>query len=224
MRILLVEDDKMLSRAIINTLHNAGYTVDHVSKGQHALSALSALSSEDFSIVILDLGLPDIDGFEVLAQLRQQENNVPVLILSARGDTSDRISGLDRGADDYIVKPFDTDELLARIRALSRRRGGVTTSTQEVGHLSLNRTTCHVLWKGNLVTLTHAEYKVLLELIDTRGRIITRDHITGLLYGWDESAESNVVEVHIHNLRKKLDKSFIRTMRGVGYFVSMDPT
>ena len=219
MRILLVEDDEMLSNAIISTLHSEGYTIDRVSKGQQSLIALS---NEDFSLIILDLGLPDMDGFDVLSQLRQQKNDTPVIILSARGDTLDRISGLDRGADDYIAKPFDIDELLARIRAISRRRGRATTNMQVVGDLTVNRANCHVTWKKKPVTLTQAEYKLLIELIDTRGRIITRDHIAGLIYGWDEPAESNVVEVHIHNLRKKLDKSFISTMRGVGYFIPLD--
>jgi len=219
MRILLVEDDEMLSNAIINTLKHEGYTIDRVAKGEHALNALSY---ENFSLIILDLGLPDMDGFSVLAQLRAKKNDIPVLILSARGDISDRVQGLDKGADDYIVKPFDIEELLARIRALVRRKGSFTMGTEKLGDLVINRDTKQLLWKNKPVTLTHAEYKLLIELIDHRGRIITRDQIVGLLYGWEEAAESNVVEVHIHNLRKKLDKALIRTMRGVGYFVSLD--
>ncbi len=217
MRLLLVEDDHMLAEAVQDMLRQAGYTVDRVASGRDALHSLSV---EYFSLVILDLGLPDMDGLELLAKLRQQSNPVQVLILSARNETTDRVLGLDTGADDYLSKPFDIKELLARIRVLLRRQPqGVGSNQLIFGDLVIDREAYQVVWKGNKIELTPGEFKLLLELVDHRGRVMTRNQLQEVVYGWDECAESNVLEVYIHHLRKKLDKKLIKTVRGVGYLV-----
>ena len=221
MRLLLVEDDHMLAEAVQDMLRQAGYTVDRVANGRDALHSLSI---EYFSLVILDLGLPDMDGLELLARLRQQSNPVQVLILSARNEATDRVLGLDTGADDYLSKPFDINELLARIRVLLRRQPqGVGSNQLIFGDLIIDREAYQVIWQGNKVELTPGEFKLLLELVDHRGRVMTRDQLQEVVYGWDECAESNVLEVYIHHLRKKFDKKLIKTVRGVGYLVEDIP-
>jgi two-component system response regulator QseB len=216
MRILLVEDDASLAEGIRTALKPEGYTVDWVQDG---LAALHALASETFGLAILDLGLPRLDGLQVLKRLRAAANPVPVLVLTARDATQDRIAGLDAGADDYLVKPFDPAELKARLRALLRRSQGRTQSLLEYRGISLDPSTQQVHFDGANVVLPRKEFLLLHELIAQPGRVLTRDKLQQALYGWDEEVESNALEVHIHHLRKKFFPELIRTVRGVGYLV-----
>ena len=216
MRILLVEDDRALGEGIRTALRPEGYTVDWLQDGA---SALHALSHESFELAILDLGLPRLDGLELLKRLRAAGNPLPVLVLTARDATDDRIAGLDAGADDYLVKPFDLDELKARLRALLRRSAGRAELRIEHAGVSLDPSSQQVSYQGKPVPMTPKEYLLLHELLSQPGKVLTRERLAQLLYGWDEEAESNTLEVHIHHLRKKLFSSLIRTVRGVGYLV-----
>jgi two-component system response regulator QseB len=216
MRLLLIEDDVALGEGILQALNREGYTVDWLKDGS---SALHALLSETFDLAILDLGLPKLDGLEVLRLLRHSGSNVPVLILTARDATEDRIAGLDAGADDYLVKPFDVSELKARLRALLRRSAGRAKVLIEHAGISLNPGTHQVSYNNEPVALTPKEYQLLYELLSPPGRVMTRERLVQLLYGWNEEAESNTLEVHIHHLRKKFSSDLIRTIRGVGYLV-----
>ncbi|WP_321354034.1 response regulator [Pseudomonas extremaustralis] len=216
MRLLLIEDDVALGEGIHQALVREGYTVDWLQDGN---SALHALLSETFDVVVLDLGLPRMDGLEVLRRLRDSGGCVPVLILTARDATEDRIAGLDAGADDYLVKPFDLAELKARLRALLRRSAGRARVLIEHAGISLDPSTQQVSYHGEPVLLTPKEYQLLHELLSPPGRVMTRDQLMQLLYGWNEEAESNTLEVHIHHLRKKFSSDLIRTVRGVGYLV-----
>jgi two-component system response regulator QseB len=216
MRILLVEDDEALGEGIRVALKPEGYTVDWARDGA---SALHALTHEDFGIAVLDLGLPRMDGLAVLQRLRAAANAIPVLVLTARDSTADRIAGLDAGADDYLVKPFDVDELKARIRALLRRSFRRAQPVLEYREVSLDPVAQQVIYRGQPVALQRKEFLLLHELLAQPGRVLTRDHLQQVLYGWDEEAESNALEVHIHHLRKKLFPELIRTVRGVGYLV-----
>ena len=216
MRILLVEDDEALGEGIRVALKPEGYTVDWARDGA---SALHALTHEDFGLAVLDLGLPRMDGLEVLQRLRAGANAIPVLVLTARDSTADRIAGLDAGADDYLVKPFDVDELKARIRALLRRSFSRAQPVLEYREGSLDPVAQQVIYRGQPVALQRKEFLLLHELLAQPGRVLTRDRLQQVLYGWDEEAESNALEVHIHHLRKKLFPELIRTVRGVGYLV-----
>ena len=216
MRILLVEDDNALGEGIRTALKPEGYTVDWVQDGS---SALHALSSESFELAILDLGLPRMDGLQVLKHLRAAANPVPVLVLTARDSTSDRIAGLDAGADDYLVKPFDVAELKARMRALLRRSFNRPQPALEYRDISLDPVSQAVSYKGQTVNLPRKEFLLLHELLAQPGRVMTRDKLQQALYGWDEELESNALEVHVHHLRKKFFPELIRTVRGVGYLV-----
>ncbi|WP_460136203.1 response regulator [Pseudomonas sp. S1_E04] len=216
MRLLLIEDDVALGEGIHQALVREGYTVDWLQDGS---SALHALLSETFDVVVLDLGLPRMDGLEVLRRLRDSGATVPVLILTARDATEDRIAGLDAGADDYLIKPFDLAELKARLRALLRRSAGRARVLIEHAGICLDPSTQHVSYHGEPVLLTPKEYQLLHELLSPPGRVMTRDQLMQLLYGWNEEAESNTLEVHIHHLRKKFSSELIRTVRGVGYLV-----
>ncbi|WP_440088732.1 response regulator [Pseudomonas fragariae (ex Marin et al. 2024)] len=216
MRLLLIEDDVALGEGIHQALSREGYTVDWIRDGS---SALHALLSETFDLAILDLGLPRLDGFEVLRRLRHSGSTLPVMILTARDSTEDRITGLDTGADDYLVKPFDVSELKARLRALLRRSAGRAKVLIEHAGISLDPGTQQVSYRGEPVTLTPKEYQLLYELLSPPGRVMTRERLMQLLYGWNEGAESNTLEVHIHHLRKKFSSDLIRTIRGVGYLV-----
>ncbi|MER2555505.1 MAG: response regulator [Thauera sp.] len=216
MRILLVEDDAALGEGIRVALKPEGYTVDWVQDGA---SALHALTHEDFGLAVLDLGLPRMDGLQVLQRLRAASNPVPVLVLTARDATSDRIAGLDAGADDYLVKPFDVDELKARIRALLRRSFNRAQPALEYREVSLDPVNQQVSYRGQPVVLQRKEFLLLHELLTQPGRVLTRDRLQQALYGWGEEAESNTLEVHIHHLRRKLFPELIRTVRGVGYLV-----
>jgi two-component system response regulator QseB len=216
MRILLVEDDTALGDGIRTALKPEGYTVDWVQDGS---SALHALTHESFELAILDLGLPRMDGLQVLKHLRAAANPVPVLVLTARDSTSDRIAGLDAGADDYLIKPFDVDELKARLRALLRRSFNRPQPVLEYRGISLDPISQAVSFQGQVVNLPRKEFLLLHELLAQPGRVLTRDKLQQALYGWDEELESNALEVHVHHLRKKFFADLIRTVRGVGYLV-----
>lgn len=216
MRVLLVEDDASLGDGVCVGLGQAGIAVTWV---RYAREAIDALAANSFNVLILDLGLPDRDGISVLRMLRRQGTEVPVLILTARDAISDRVGGLDAGADDYLVKPFDLDELAARLRALARRDRESATHVLRQGDIVLNPDTHVVTLDGEPIDLTRGEFAVLHTLLGNRGRVISRSSLQESLYGWGDGAESNVVEVHIHHLRKKLGDDLIRTLRGIGYVI-----
>lgn len=216
MRILLVEDDHMLGEAVIAGMRQHGFTVDWVQDG---LAAAHALSVEDFELVVLDLGLPKRNGMEVLSDLRGRGNQIPVLILTARDTVQERVLGLDAGADDYLIKPFDLTELCARVRALIRRHSGRSSPVLEFGKLRLDPAAHSVELDGDKVDLAPREYAVLQILLENSGRVQSRERLEESLYGWGSDIESNTIEVYIHHLRKKFGKDMIRTIRGVGYMV-----
>jgi len=212
MRILLVEDDLALGEGIRTALKPEGYTVDWLQDG---VSALHALTHESFELVILDLGLPRMDGLQLLKHLRAAANPLPVLVLTARDATADRIAGLDAGADDYLTKPFDVAELKARLRTIET----APQPALEYRGISLDPVSQEVCYQGRVINLPRKEFLLLHELIAQPGRVLTRDRLQQVLYGWDEEVESNALEVHIHHLRKKFFSELIRTVRGVGYLV-----
>lgn len=214
MRILLVEDDELLASGLLLALQRAHYATERVKDGQ---AAVRALADNSFDLVILDLGLPKLDGTEVLKAVRTAGNTVPVLILSARDATRDRILGLDLGADDYLVKPFELDELLARIRVLERRRSGLPVNQLQVGALLLNLANFSVWWKGEPVELQPREFMLLKRLIENPQSVFSRAQLEEALYGWGEGVESNAIDVYVHHLRKKISPDIIKTIRGVGY-------
>jgi DNA-binding response OmpR family regulator len=216
MRILLAEDDEQLGEGLSFGLKELGHRVDWVQDGA---AALQALNSDSLDVLILDLGLPEVDGLTVLKQLRKQKSNLPVLVLTARDTLESRIEGLDLGADDYVIKPFDLLEVNARLRAISRRREGRSEPLIEHGDLILNPASREVSVAGQPIALSSYEYAVLETLITHSGRILSRQFLEESLYGWDEGVESNALEVYIHHLRKKLGKSLIKTVRGVGYSI-----
>ena len=216
MRILVVEDEPTLAAQLVATLQTAGYAVDTAANGRDA-GYMGEV--ETFDAVVLDLGLPMVDGLTVLKRWRALGRTMPVLILTARDATEDRIAGLDAGADDYLVKPFDLDELKARLRALLRRSAGRAELRIEHAGVSLDPSSQQVSYQGKPVPMTPKEYLLLHELLSQPGKVLTRERLAQLLYGWDEEAESNALEVHIHHLRKKLFPELIRTVRGVGYLV-----
>jgi len=219
MRLLLVEDDSMIGEAARQGLRQDGHTVDWVRDGREADAAVAAAP---YDAVLLDLGLPRRDGLSLLKSWRAHNVTVPVLIITARDAVSDRVSGLDAGADDYLVKPFDLDELYARVRAVARRRSGRAESVVRIGDLEIESATKRVRWKGADVTLSPREYALLEALANRPGAYLTRAQLEERLYGWDEEIASNAVEVHIHALRRKLDPSLIRTVRGLGYTLEKD--
>jgi two-component system response regulator QseB len=214
MRILLVEDDLALGAGIQKAISRDGNAVEWLTRGDLAIDAIIA---EDFELVILDLGLPGTDGINVLKAVRRGGNATPILVLTARDTLDDRVSGLDAGADDYLIKPFELEELKARMRALSRRNHGQVETVVTVGELTLNTASMRVSVSGDTVDLSRREYALLLELVNHKGRVLTRDRLETVLYGWDGELESNALEVHIHHLRKKLPPQMIKTVRGVGY-------
>ena len=214
MRLLLVEDDALLADGLQRALRAEGYTVDHIDRGD---LVMPALEQGGFELVLLDLGLPGLDGMAALKRLRQQDKQIPVIIISARDALNDRIEGLDCGADDYLVKPFSAVELIARIRARLRRRETPGSETLQIADLEIDPERFTVTRGGQPVSLSRREMSVLLQLVRHRGRVLTRDQLEQGLYGWNEDVESNALEVHIHHLRKKLGSTLIRTVRGVGY-------
>jgi two-component system OmpR family response regulator/two-component system response regulator QseB len=216
MRILLVEDDPELGDGLTVGLRQAGFAVDWLRDGH---VADQALHSESFDFVVLDLGLPRLSGMEVLNRARARGQTMPVLILTARDATGDKVSGLDAGADDYLVKPIDLDELTARIRALTRRSAGRAAPLLVHGDLSLDPAAHQVTLGGQSVELSSREFSLLQLLLENAGRVLTRTQLEQSLYGWRDEPDSNALEVHIHHLRKKLGSDLIRTLRGVGYTI-----
>jgi two-component system response regulator QseB len=216
MRLLLVEDDQMIGEAVRLGLRRQGLAVDWVQDGA---AAKAALSTETFDMLLLDLGLPRLDGLQVLKWLRGTGSKLPVLILTARDSVNDRIKGLDAGADDYIVKPFDFDELAARVRAVLRRQSGRAENLVEHLGVTLNPASHEVTRDGEPVNLSQREFALLEALLERPGQVLSRVQLEERLYGWGEEVESNAVEVHIHNLRKKLGTGYIQNVRGVGYRV-----
>lgn len=216
MRILLVEDDAMIGQGLETALRQIGATVDWIRDGEHASTALRAAG---FELVLLDLGLPTRDGLDVLRELRRRGDATPVIILTARDEIRNRVAGLDAGADDYVVKPFDLDELTARIRSVLRRAAGRGDPIIQHGDIRLDPVTHTVEHKGAPVSLSAHEYSVLEALLQRPGAVLSRVQLEDRLYGWDEPIGSNAVEVYIHGLRRKLGSDAIRTLRGVGYFI-----
>jgi len=216
MRIILIEDDALLGQGIEAGFKQQDYIVDWFQKGR---SGLMSLEYESYDVMVLDLGLPDISGLEVLKSLRKQGNQLPVLVLTALDGVEDRIAGLDAGADDYLTKPFDLDEVYARIRALIRRRGGRADALINYKNIQLNPAAHTVMQDGKSIDLSRREYGVLLELLENSGRVLSRSRMEKSLYSMDDDVGSNAVEVHIHHLRKKLGNDLIRTVRGVGYTI-----
>jgi two-component system, OmpR family, response regulator QseB len=213
-RILLVEDDELLASGLASALTRANHLVQHVNDGQ---KAIDAFNSSEFDMAILDLGLPKVDGAEVLKVIRQKGNNTPILILSARDATKDRILGLDLGADDYLTKPFELDELLAHIRVLERRQSGSSKNLLEIGQLVLDLAAFTVTWKGELLDLQRREFTLIKKLAENPQQVFSRSQLEESLYGWGDGVESNTIDVHVHNLRKKISAEAIKTIRGVGY-------
>lgn len=216
MRVLLVEDDSMIAEAIRAGLQREGFTVDLIQDGR---AAELALANNVYEICLLDLGLPRKHGLEVLKWLRASGRALPVLVITARDEVEERVAGLNCGADDYLVKPFQLIELVARVHALLRRRAGRANPIIELGPLRVNPITHDVEFSGERVTLSAREFAVLHALIEQPGAVLSREQLEERVYGWDEEVESNAIEVHLHNLRKKIGSSFIRNIRGVGYVV-----
>ncbi|MBI3562385.1 MAG: response regulator transcription factor [Gammaproteobacteria bacterium] len=216
MRILLVEDDPILGDGIAAGLRHDGYTVDWVTDG---VQATTALKTALFDLLVLDLNLPGRPGIEILRELRGNDNKMPVLILTAKDTVDDRVRGLDSGADDYLVKPFDLDELLARIRALLRRSLGRSQPTITHGSLVLDPAAHCVTLEGKLIELSPGEFQILQMLLESSGRVLSRQHLEDGLYGWTKDIDSNTIEVHIHHLRRKVGNALIRNIRGVGYII-----
>jgi two-component system OmpR family response regulator/two-component system response regulator QseB len=220
MRILLVEDDRMLGDGLQAGLTQAGYAVDWLRDGEAAVAALGA---ESFAAVVLDLGLPKRDGLSVLQWLRGRHDATPVLILTARDQLEDKVRGLDLGADDYVLKPFDLDEISARLRALVRRAHGRPEPVLSLGNIELNPAARTVTRAGEAVELTAREFDLLHVLLENADRVLTRRMLEEQLYTWNDAVDSNALEVHIHHLRRKLGNDLIRTVRGVGYMASTRP-
>lgn len=216
MRLLLVEDDPIIGDGIRRGLRQDGFAVDWVRDGDEGGLALA---NQVYDLLLLDLGLPGRPGLDLLRDLRQSGSDLPVVILTALDAVAERIAGLDAGADDYLVKPFDLDELAARIRAVLRRRQGRAMPLLVHGALQLNPATHEISWHGEPVTLSSREFRLLEALLERPGAVLSRARLEERLYGWGEEVESNAVEVYVHNLRKKLGAEVIRTVRGVGYLL-----
>jgi DNA-binding response OmpR family regulator len=219
MRVLVIEDDVLLGDAIQAGLKQSGYAVDWMKDG---ISADQALSTEPYAAAVLDLGLPRMSGLEVLRRLRSRNISIPVLILTAMDTVDDRIKGLDAGADDYLVKPFDMGELAARLRALVRRASGKAAPALQVAGVELDAAAHQVFYQHQSIELPAREFAVLHALMLNAGRVLSRAQIEEQLYAWGEEVESNAVEVHIHHLRRKLFPGLIETIRGVGYLIPGD--
>jgi two-component system response regulator QseB len=216
MRVLLVEDDVMIAQGLETALRQTGAAVDWIRDGEHAAAALR---TTEFDLVLLDLGLPNRDGIAVLREFRARGGSTPVIVLTARDEIRSRVEGLDAGADDYMVKPFDLDELTARMRSALRRAAGRGDPLIRHGDIRLDPVTHSVHYKDAPVSLSAHEYAVLEALLQRPGAVLSRAQLEDRLYGWDEPIGSNAVEVYIHGLRRKLGSDAIRTLRGVGYFI-----
>ncbi|OGA74426.1 MAG: DNA-binding response regulator [Betaproteobacteria bacterium RIFCSPLOWO2_12_FULL_65_14] len=217
MRVLVIEDDPMIGRAVVAGLHDGGYTVDWVRDGA---DAELALANGVYDLALLDLGLPRRDGLEILKGLRRAGKALPVVIITARDAVADRVIGLDNGADDYLVKPFDLDELLARARAVVRRREGRSSPEMSYGALSIDPVKRVVSFRGAQVDLSPREFAVLEALMKEPGAVVSREKLEDAVYGWGEEVGSNSIEVHLHHLRRKLKPQLIRNVRGVGYRIA----
>jgi two-component system OmpR family response regulator/two-component system response regulator QseB len=219
MRLLLVEDDEILGEGLAVGLKMEGYAVDWLTNGK---LADEALKMNCYELVVLDLNLPDMDGLTILKNLRARKDETPVLVLTAKDTVPDRVEGLDSGADDFVIKPFDLGEVCARLRALARRNEGRSTPTIEHKGVVLDPASHQVTYNGEKVELSQKEFEILSFLMGNIGRVVSRTRLEESLYSWSSDIESNTVEVHIHYLRKKLNTGIIRTVRGVGYIIDSD--
>ncbi|HEX8978550.1 MAG TPA: response regulator [Parasulfuritortus sp.] len=217
MKILLAEDDPLIGTSVEQALRMEGYAIDWVRDGR---AAELALDSSTYALLLLDLGLPRQDGLTLLKRQRQKNNMIPVLIVTARDAVSDRVAGLNLGADDYLVKPFDLHELIARVRALIRRHAGRAQPEMRLGALKLNQLTHEVTLSDKPIALSQREFALLECLMETPGTVLSKEQLEERIYGWDEEVSSNAIEVHLHNLRRKLGSEWIRNVRGVGYKVA----
>lgn len=216
MKILLVEDDELLGEGVVDGLRHFGHAVNWL---REARSVLSVLQTEEYHLMVLDLGLPDMDGMDLLVKVRAAGQKLPALILTARDQIEDKLSGFERGADDYMVKPFDIRELEARIRALVRRKTGDVSDFIQVGSVKLNCANRTIDMSGDVKTLSRREFPILELFFKNPDKIFSREKLENLSYGWGDEVESNAIEVHIHNIRKKLNPESIKTVRGVGYML-----
>jgi two-component system response regulator QseB len=218
-RILLVEDDNLLGDGVCAGLRREENAVDWVKNGE---TALSAMAETQYDCVVLDIGLPRMSGLDVLAHVRESNNAVPVLILTAQDDIADRVKGLDAGADDYLVKPFEFSELCARLRALTRRTRGNASEIIHYKNITINTTAHSAEYNDKTVELSRREYTLLIEMVSNQGRVLSRQHLEQKLYSWGDEIESNTIEVYIHYLRKKFYSDLIKTVRGIGYIVAKE--
>ncbi|WP_018404751.1 response regulator transcription factor [Marinobacter gelidimuriae] len=216
MRILLVEDDHLLGSTMLGMLRADQHTVDWLNDGQQALNALV---DEHFDLAILDLTLPRVDGLDIVRHTRQQGNQLPIIILTARAELEEKLQGLDAGADDYLTKPFAMAELKARIRAVTRRRSATNRDELIVGQLTLDPASAQLTCGTDTATLPRSEFQILQYMMRHPDQVATRRRLEEQLYGWEPGAESNALEVHIHHLRRRVGKATIRTIRGVGYLL-----
>jgi two-component system response regulator QseB len=219
MRLLLVEDDEILGDGLAAGLTMEGYAVDWLTNGR---LADEALKTNSYELIVLDLNLPDMDGLAILRALRNRKDETPVMVLTAKDTIPDRVRGLDSGADDFVIKPFELDEVCARLRALARRNEGRSAPTIEHKGIVLDPASHQVTWHKEKVDLSQKEFEILSFLMGNLGRIVSRARLEESLYSWNADIESNTVEVHIHYLRKKLGSNLIRTVRGVGYIIDND--
>ncbi|GAB6139730.1 two-component system response regulator PrmA [Methylosoma difficile] len=219
MRLLLVEDDEILGDGLVAGLTMEGYAVDWLTNGRLADEALKVNS---YDLIVLDWNLPDMDGISILKALRSRKNETPVMVLTARDTIPDRVMGLDSGADDFVIKPFELDEVCARLRALARRNEGRSAPTIEHRGIVLDPAAHQITWHGEKIELSQKEFEILSFLMSNIGKVVSRARLEETLYSWNSDIESNTVEVHIHYLRKKLDAGLIRTVRGVGYIIDGD--
>lgn len=219
MRLLIVEDDPLIGDGLVAGLKSEGYQIDWVQDGA---SALTAVKTDNFDLIVLDLGLPDMTGLNVLDHIRHRKTQTAVIILTAWDSTDDRVKGLDHGADDYLIKPFEMSELKARLRSLRRRLFGREVSSIEFGELVIEPHSKRVFRNGQEVSLVAKEFLILLHLSENRGRVHSKRQLEDVLYGWSDGVESNTVEVYIHQLRQKLGSTVIRTIRGLGYVIESD--
>jgi DNA-binding response OmpR family regulator len=214
MKVLLAEDDLMLGRSMERGLRLAGFSLDWTQDG---LQTQAALREQPYAVLLLDIGLPGLDGLQLLQWLRSEDRPVPVLVVSARDAVSDRVAGLNLGADDYLTKPFDLDELVARVHALARRGSGRAQPELQFGRLTMRPLRREALLDNQPVTLAAREYDLLLALMENPGAVLSREQLESRLYGWQEEVASNALEVHVHHLRRKLGAAWIKNVRGVGY-------
>lgn len=216
MQVLLIEDDASLAEGLKRSLSREGFIVNHLTEGKQAVSAVATAPPD---MLVLDLGLPDMDGQQTLRAIRKLNAELPILILTARASLEDKVTGLDNGADDYLAKPFEIDELLARLRVFERRLSSFKHADLTIGDVTMDSKAQTVRVSGHEIELSRREFMLLKMLMENAGRVQTRDSLEGKLYSWGEEIASNAIEVHIHHLRKKLPDNFIKTVRGVGYTI-----